>query len=413
MGMLATFVAIISILGIVASGSYEQAIVLPENEIDAKAIVFLCGTISILFSFIVTGIFILFGNQIINIFSLQNISKIWIYGIGFFILLVSFDAILSKFLIRRKHFRILATTAVAQQIGANGVKIGAGFFGLGVNGLLLATIFGYLIREIRLLFSQRDFLFCKDVKINIEKIKLIALRYKKFPLLFTGSSLLNSASVQVPVILFASLYSAEVAGYYSLGHRILSLPMILIGQSVANVFLERAARARENIEELGRITLDIYKRLLFVGAISMSFVTFYGSLIFPIIFGESWKEAGIYSQWISIWIVFQLSLSPISNIFTILERQGELFFWQLLLFLSRISILFFSLFIENEIIMIIALYAVTSAVVYFIFALRVLVIVKIKIISIFQCIVKYLISVYSIQFGIYFFARNILFPILK
>jgi O-antigen/teichoic acid export membrane protein len=80
-------------------------------------------------------------------------------------------------------------------------------------------------------------------------------------------TILNSASTQIPVIIITSIYSPAVAGYYSLSHRILNLPMALIGQSVTQVFLDRAAKARKAPSELARITVNIYKRLLLTRAI--------------------------------------------------------------------------------------------------------------------------------------------------
>jgi O-antigen/teichoic acid export membrane protein len=408
MGMLASFLAITTIIGIISTGNYESAIVLPEDDLEANALVYLAGIISIFFGLLFTIVFVVFNNQLVRILNLQNIPSIWLYGVGIFVVLAGFDAILNRLVIRRKHFKISATTTVAQQIGTNGAKIYSGVIGFGINGLFLATVFGFLIREIRLFFTERDFLFRKEKIPNIQRIKNAALRYKKFPLISVWSSLLNVASIQVPIIIFTGLFSAEIVGYYSLGHRILSLPMALIGQSVGNVFLERAARVRGNEEELKRITLSIYEKLLFIGAIGMSFITFYGHLIFPFVFGKAWVEAGMYAQWISIWIIFQLSVSPISTIFSLLERQGEGLFWNTMLFFSRISVLFFSHFFTNRIILIIALYSLTSAAFYFIFSLRVLTIVKNKITSILKCVLKCVLSVYAIQFCIYLLVRNFL-----
>jgi O-antigen/teichoic acid export membrane protein len=405
MGTLASFLAITAIFGIIATGNYEAAIVLPENDSDANSLVYLAGIIAIVFGIVITILFIFFNKQLADILKMQNIPNFWLYGIGLFVILISFETILNRLLIRRKHFKISATTSVTQQISTNGIKISTGFFHLGTNGLLLGTVFGHLIRAIRLMIAERDFIFDKEKMPNISIIKNIALRYKKFPLISVWSSLLNVASIQVPVILFANLFSAEVVGYYSLGHRILSLPMVFIGHSVANVFMERAARLRGNEEELKRITLGIYKKLLFIGTITMSFVTFYGKWIFPFVFGKEWVEAGVYAQWISIWIIFQLSVSPISSIFYVLEKQGESFLWNIFLFISRISVIFFSLYLKSDIIIVIILYSLTSAIVYFIYSLRILLLVKNKIFSILQCILKYFLSVYGIQLGIYHLLR--------
>lgn len=406
MGILAGWLAITSILGSISTGCYDQAIVLPEEEKHAMDIVFLSCCIVAIIGVSVTIICILLKDHLVSWLKLDGISRFWFYCIGFFVLLEGIDNIFTRFSVRSKHFKLLASTQVIQQIGTNGVKICAGFQHIGAGGLFFSTIFGQIIRTSCLIWSKRKNFINGEWTLEFAGIKKAADRYKKFPIYNIWGQFFNVASVQLPIVIFTVLFSAEVVGYYSLGHRILSLPMVLIGQSVASAFLERAAKVRGDEEELKRITLDIYKKLLFIGALGMSFVTFYGNFLFSFVFGEAWKEAGVYAQYISIWIIFQLSVSPISSIFSILERQGEGLFWNIMLFLSRISVLFFSFFIKENIIKIIALYALSSAVIYFIFSLRVLIIVKNKLISIFKCIMKYFMGIYGIQFGIYLIVYN-------
>jgi O-antigen/teichoic acid export membrane protein len=181
-------------------------------------------------------------------------------------------------------------------------------------------------------------------------------------------NLLNTASSQLPVILFASLFSSAAAGFYSLSHRILTLPSTLIGRSVGDVFLERGARARNTPEELSRVTLEIYRKLLLIGAICMSFVAFYGDILFPFVFGKEWIEAGVYAKWLSIWIVFNLAYSPISTVYNILERQGEFLLLNVLFLLSRICVFAIGFYLGVSENLIIILFSVAGAL-YYLFVL--------------------------------------------
>jgi O-antigen/teichoic acid export membrane protein len=71
-----------------------------------------------------------------------------------------------------------------------------------------------------------------------------AKRYRKFPLVSTWSALMNTLSWQLPAFMLAGFFSTSVAGFYSLGFRVLAMPMSLVGGAIAQVFFQRAARVR-------------------------------------------------------------------------------------------------------------------------------------------------------------------------
>jgi O-antigen/teichoic acid export membrane protein len=280
---------------------------------------------------------------------------------------------------------------------------------MGVSGLFIATIFGHAMRVIRLFWAEKDSFFSKENHgFTVIKIKYLAWRYKKFPIINSWSSLLGKASTQIPVILFSSFFSTNVAGYYSLSHRILNLPMGLIGQSVGQVFLERAAKSRNNIQELQRLSLGIYKKLLLIGSIIMSFVTFYGDIIFPFVFGKEWVIAGKYAQWISLWLIFVFAASPLSHLYSILERQGEGFLTNIVMFLSRIIVILIASLIGISDIKVIAAFSLLGAILWIGMCFRILLLVKIPFQSICKTSLYILGPIYGLQFVIALSLRKLL-----
>jgi O-antigen/teichoic acid export membrane protein len=408
MGELASYSAIVSILGVIAAGCYEQAIVLPENDDDANALAFLGGFITIAFGVIITIIFVFWGLPLGHIFRLKGISLVWIYCIGFVVTLIGIEAILSKLIIRCGQFKILAFTQITQQISINGIKIGSFLLGMGSGGLYLASIAGYLSRVIQLFLSSKNN-FLKNKKIlDLNKIKEMAKQYKKFPLINVWSILLNSASAQAPIIAITSLFSVTVTGYYSLSHRILSLPMTFIGQSVAQVFLDRAARARGSPDELAKITITIYKKLLLIGSVTMSVVAFYGDFLFPFVFGSEWAAAGRYARWLSIWLVFVLSASPLSSIYSILERQGELLIINIILFVSKIGVIIIAQLMGYSGINMIATFSILGAILYSGVSFRILRLVHISVGEILKNSFFIPLSIFMSQFIVSIFIRKLL-----
>jgi len=402
MGVLASFMAVAMILGIVASGRYDAAIVLPKKESDATAVAFLGIIIAVFLGILVSIVFGIFRDSLAPILGMQHIPRSFLSLTGLVVFLTGLEQVLKRLSIRGRKFKVLASTQVTQQLGANGVKIGLGFLNAGAGGLFIGTIFGHLLRCGKLVWSERGRFFNRSAVPSLQTILHMGKKYKKFPLFSSWSTLLNTASSQIPVILFATLFSPAVAGYYALSNRILNLPMVLIGRSVSDVFIEKAARTRNEPDELRRITTTIFNKLLLISSICMSFMTFYGNRVFPLVFGDNWLEAGKYAQWLSLYIIFQFSFSPISVLFSVLERQGEGFIWNGFLFITRVlSILIAFKYIENAV-QVIACFAVTGMVVYFLICIRILYLVNIRIKQIVFMIIKNVLCVFAIQSIVYY-----------
>ncbi|HNW81260.1 MAG TPA: oligosaccharide flippase family protein [bacterium] len=398
MGIIASLLGIVMIIGVVASGRYELAVVLPEKESEAIAVVILGVIIAGISGLILTGVLALFGHKIAPYIGLTNVPDCWLNIIGLMVFLIGIENVMNRFAIRNRHFKVLAATQVTQQIGANGIKIFLGILKSGVSGLFIGTLFGYVLRAIRLLWSEKAALFNKKKFPSYKDLVSVSKRYKKFPLISSWAGLLNTASTQIPVVLFATLFSPAAAGYYALSHRVLSLPMSLIGRSVGDVFFERAARVRENPEELGRITLEISKKLLILGSFSMSIITFYGDILFSFVFGEQWVEAGRYAQWISIWLVLVFVSSPLSTVYLILEKQLEHLFFNIVMFLSRIGVIAFGAYYAFSDYEVIILFSILGAVLWLVMCIRVLQIANVNAIKILTSIFLIIVPIYLLQY---------------
>src|SRR5690554_4694229 len=71
MGIVASFIAITTILGTIAAGRYELAIVLPETDKESNAVAFAGLIFSFIFSFILTIVAIVFYKPLITVLKLQ------------------------------------------------------------------------------------------------------------------------------------------------------------------------------------------------------------------------------------------------------------------------------------------------------------------------------------------------------
>ena len=155
---------------------------------------------------------------------------------------------------REKKFKLVAKTRMTQAVSGVAVQIGFGSFGLAPIGLLIgqilnsgAGVYG-LLRD--LIKSNKTLLFA----FSFHDLKKTFKNYDRFPKVSTWEALFNSAGIQLPILIIASLLIGEEAGFLMLAMRLLSAPLGLIGGSVSQVYLSEASE-KYHQGELRRFTI--------------------------------------------------------------------------------------------------------------------------------------------------------------
>jgi len=197
---------------------------------------------------------------------------------------------------------------------------------------------GQLFSSIYLIYitySNRIFVL---KKFNSLKIFSLAKRYSEFPKIVTLTGVLNTTSSQAPIIILTSLFNLKIVGFYSFTERILALPISLIGASIGQVFFQEMSKKRllEERVKLLKITLQ---KLLKIGSPIFAFIIIFGEDIFSFIFGNEWIVAGEYAQILSLWLFLVFLVSPLTQVYNILEKQRLFLKLNFLGFILRISAL--------------------------------------------------------------------------
>ena len=232
----------------------------------------------------------------------------------------------------------------------------------------------------------------------------MAVRYKEFPIYSTWSSFFNSASLQLPPILFASLFNPAIAGLYSLAHRALAMPLSLVGRAIADVFFSNAAVAHRKNELSGLIS-DIHDKLAHIAMAPTLILILIAPELFEFVFGSEWKEAGIYAQWLAPWLYLVFITSPLSTTFSIMEKQAKDAIFQSILLLGRVGAILFGAK-TGDVMTTIKLFAVVSAVCWFGLLIWIMMITKNSILKMIKP------TVYSFLIAIVLVSPIIIFMVL-
>ena len=340
-GVWVYFLSLSGILSIIITGNYEFAIMLPKERSEAASTVSLTLLLAIFSSFIFLILSILFHDQLNVMLGLEKTDKL-IYLIPLMAMLFAVYRTCNIWNNRNNQYGVTAKANILRSLSTTGSQFYSGYYGsANYFGLILGSIIGY---SLGIILQIKDILI--SIKDNLSELKLNSLKaqfkkYRKFPQFFLFSELTNYFSSNIPVLFLTNMFNSTVAGLYSIPHKFINVPMSMLGTSVSQVYYRKATLLKEDRDQLGKVTFDIYKKMIFLGIVPLSIVAAYGDIIFDFILGDKWGIAGLYASMLSPWMLLVFATSPISIVFAVLEKQKEslklniiLLFIRLLAFLT-------------------------------------------------------------------------------
>lgn len=338
-GVLATFASILALLNVVSSLRYELAIAVPEDDDEAIALVWLCFVLVAISTALTAMGVALLGNQLVGWLH-QPVLKplLWLLPVG--VLLTGVYQPLSYWAIRRKQFGLLAQTKFRQSIF--GVVTNLAAAPLGTIGLLLGQIVSQSAGFVAILGESLKVLL-RGSKIAPAVLFKTLRRYVHFGIYSSPSGLINVIGNQVPNLIFASSFGAAQLGQLALAQRLLLLPAGLIGASVGQVFLSKAAD-RYRAGSLQVLMSQAIKRLLAYGLIMSLSISLLIAPIVPFLFGPEWNSTRWIIPLLTPLFLGQIAISPVSMSFIAAQLNVNEMFTQLGLAGIRVGALLASVY---------------------------------------------------------------------
>jgi len=365
-GVFALFSSLTGIIDAVICLRYELAIMLPENDADGANLLAGSFGIATLISSLTIPAIWLGGPALARWLNAPQIVPYlwWIPLVLFFGGIGAGHPALNAWASRTRNFKEISITRVVGTIAVVGTQLSIGLSGFSsAGGLIEGTLVGSILSPI--LLGWR--IWRQDHRIFIEGISWKGIwenlqLYRKFPFYNTFATLLNTISWQVPSFLLAAFFSTTVVGYYALGNQLLRVPMDLIGYSVGQAFFSHAATAR-NDGTLPAFVVNTFRRLVEYSFFPILILMVIGRELFVIVFGSQWAEAGVYTQILSVWMCFWFISSPLSGLFSILEKNEYSFGINIVVLVSRIAAIWLGAFLGSARLAI-ALFSLTGVLVY-------------------------------------------------
>jgi lipopolysaccharide exporter len=338
LGVLNLFLSISGILVVVSCLSYQLAIMLPKDDEDSINITVLCFVLVCITSLISGGVFILFSDDVGALLNTPEISD-YLFLLPAAIFLSGLFLIMNYWLSRKVRFGTSAAAQVSDSLSTKAVQIGAGISTPSPLGLIVGYLVGY-VAALLVMFRgiRKDLSLLKHV--SLCKIKEMASRYRRFPMFSSWSALANSASLQVAPLMLAPFFGPAVVGFYGMAHMVVNMPMSLVGSATGRVFFQKASEAKNRTGSVRSIVREVHQRLVSIGVFPILVLMIVGEELFALVLGTQWAPAGEYARILAPWLLFVFISSPLSTIFSILERQHVSLSFNVLILISRVVALY-------------------------------------------------------------------------
>lgn len=333
-GQASTVLALVNIFSMINCLQYDQAIVVADDR-DLGGLTKLAILINIFINLILF-LFLLLFSSILG----DNVSQA-IKNLGFnnlFPLInISYTMylLLSNWQLRQNN---LTKVSIGKLIYLGGgsvaqVIIGA-LIGPTESGFLMAMFLACLVAGVVLL-PDRKVGRKTDNTLNENNLIQIAKKYKNFPRYQLGSSVVNAFGAQLPVLFLRVAFSETIAGLFFMAWRILAVPINLLHQAIGQVFFRDAAdleRSGSSTAELNSKVIDYLIKISFLPSVLLAIMSPY---LVNLFLGKDWSQVGPIIQYLLIGITITFIVSPISTIFSVVNKQSTALVLNIILMLLK------------------------------------------------------------------------------
>lgn len=336
-GTYAIFLNIVNILQVITTGRYDLTIILPKKNKDAKSLFIATLIVGLLLVLLYYILLLAFNQSILALLKSPELN-VWIWLIPISIYMICVFQVTNYWLTRNRLFKQISYLKIVQTVSIALLTLVIGFCGV-KTGQILGYFIGntLMILYCFYLLNKNKFFQLKTSCLRVwENIK----KYKDFPIYNSIPYLASAASASIPVFYINSFFGTQIVGFVNLARQIILIPILFISSSFSQVYLEKLAKSKNEGKLIYNDLKKIIKVLFLMALVFFLLASSCSFWIFQYIFGESWKEAGIYASIMAISASIQFIVSPLGVICITLDRIKANSAWQMLLFILISSLYF-------------------------------------------------------------------------
>ncbi len=304
LGMLGFFMQALSIATILISFRVEHVVMLPKKDREATELFAFVFSFGILSCTLFTALVFVFAALEI----IPSDYRFWALLLPVTALLTVVSQAVQQLSQRSAHFGRSGLSEVVNRLSNSLSSIAAGIFGAPglVLGIAVAVGFAFKTLTFLPLLGKLSINLLRATLVGLRRIRTQGLQ-KLLGSLILSHSVLAASSI-APLWCISARWGDDYVGYFTLVLSTLALPTRLLGTAVGQVFYQRASSTFATQKPFHKLLVDNAKLLLLIAIPGFAIVFFFGSFLYPFVFGQEWAVAGQVAQY----YVFAAALSFLS-----------------------------------------------------------------------------------------------------
>lgn len=346
-GLAALYLSILSILSVISTAKYEQAIMLPKEDKTAIHLFRLVLRLAILFSILLMVPLTLFRTNIATMLGNPAIAP-WICFIPLSLILHgTFQASLF-YSNRTKMFNRMAKSTLLQQGLTSGSKVLTGFLKTPFNGLIAGQIAGQFLATCFLYGHTLHQILKQKIRTTTKDLIAQAKAYSQYPRYNMLLSITNNLSGSLPIFMFTWGFSAEAAGLYAFGYIFVFRPVSLFSQSTQQVLSQKMIEQYHQGKYIYPALKKMVGSFLIAGIIPFIPVMIWAPELFSFVFSDAYETSGQYLQILSPWLFMVFLASPLTFLHELFFKQKTAMIIDVIYLILRFFALYIGIRMQNE-----------------------------------------------------------------
>lgn len=320
LGIYTYLISLATIVIPIASLKLDMLVVSEADDNEAQymtdACIVLVVLVSIVYTITITIGYILPNENIFNKYGAV------IFVVPLIVFVNGMRFLFISYLNRYKEYKMISVLGIIREGARALIQVGAGLFSGGVFwlsiGYAIAPLFGFKIQ-------LKQYLQKKKIRprLTAQKFKELVFEKGRQQIMFLlPAQFINTFSSSLITVSIANLYSAKVLGYYSVGTRILEIPIIFIAANVSKVCYQKVSENIANNRPVSKIVLSIVTVLSIISVLGFGLLYVIAPNISEIVFGSGYSIAGEYIRCLIIMYAVRLVTTSFAGVFTAFRKQG-------------------------------------------------------------------------------------------
>lgn len=334
-GLLALFLNIGNIFVILATAEYHYAIVLPEQQRDARA-TFHWGFLLLLLTTALVALSVLLRRPIAALFKSPELAHYyWLMPIMVFFM--GLWNLLNYWYIRRKEYTRISGYQLSLSCLSAGSKLGFAYGGFLSGGMIWSMV----IAPVASSLLSMTLAFRRAIKplfeVDTANMLQMARRYRNFPCFTLPRDFVNLLAGQLPVFVLTPCFGSRDVGFWGMAMLLGFAPISMITKALYQVLYqdvtERVHSRRMLMPMMRRFTW--WTTLAVLPAFAVLF--FVLPWLTTFLLGDEWMPSGYMIRWMLPWLYTVALTSSTCFLSDVFMKQKMGLCYEILLAVLRVA----------------------------------------------------------------------------